>query len=114
MRISDWMSEVCSSDLRVVVGLQAVGIDAVIGQRLAVDTPVQPQGPEIAERLLEFVAGRPLLADECLEIRIAVIEVGRQMTERRDRKSVVEGKRVEERVAFGGRRLLQKQHIESK
>src|SRR3546814_12393461 len=85
MRISDWSSDVCSSDLQQVAGQ---GGDPL--PRHPVDGPC---------------AERPAAARLCGE--------GAADEERVDRKSVVQGKSVSVRVDLGGRRLIKKKtHIQ--
>src|SRR3546814_13782712 len=79
MRISDWSSDVCSSDLGpradVVVGLATLG-----GAQFAID---EEQG---------------------INCHVQVLLGNRYL----DRKSVVEGKSVSVRVDLGGRRSMKK------
>src|SRR3546814_17687761 len=88
MRISDWSSDVCSSDLQRVVrhGLRA-------------------QRGVLAGR---GAGGRPLrrLAGRGLFRRVDVQPGDRR--QQGDRKSVVEGKSVSVRVDLGGRRIIKK------
>src|SRR3546814_20434288 len=95
MRISDWSSDVCSSDL------SGGAVRAVHGQshqpgrggpRVGAEPAVQPAG--------EDVSGEPphgRAAHHHFPLR-----------SREDRKSVVSGKRVSVRVAIGGQRYLKK------
>src|SRR3546814_11794993 len=90
LRISDWSSDVCSSDL-------LLRIRARIGQ-------------EILEGIAAlFTADRPvervIATAEALRHRR---HIGRRDLECGDRKSVVEGKSVSVRVDLGGRRILNK------
>src|SRR3546814_20758404 len=75
MRISDWSSDVCSSDLLA---------------KAHIDAPLDGQADAVARRA-EIVAER-----------------GNQSEGHRDRKSVVSGKSVSERVDLGGSRIIQK------
>src|SRR3546814_19831985 len=88
MRISDWSSDVCSSDLRAAEGAD--------GARAGADRRADRRG----------VGAEPVLP--------AVHEVPRRGTGSRsqgaDRKSVVKGKRVSVRVDLGGRRILKKKN----
>src|SRR3546814_19633098 len=110
MRISDWSSDVCSSDLLVHIAAQDrrdIGIDH--GGIAAAD--------ELDQRR-DLVAGRDLgeaerlgqVCNLCLlgGIAVAVHEQDGDRTE--DRKSVVSGKRVSVRVDFGGRRNNKKKN----
>src|SRR3546814_19207535 len=101
MRISDWSSDLCSSDLFA---------GAAPGRRLS---PLRPcigrsslqHHPSAGARLRRTAIAAALALGfgaglvEPVEARAA------------DRKSVVEGKGVSVSVDIGGRRLLQKKHI---
>src|SRR3546814_13180483 len=96
MRISDWSSDVCSSDLRVqrheVLG--AGGDVGDVGIPVVVDV-----GEPIA------VGARPVpLHLTSVAVRRRRGRLGRW----RDRKSVVSGKSVSVRVDLGGRRIIKK------
>src|SRR3546814_12377124 len=82
MRISDWSSDVCSSDLLARV-LQALLLTC--------------------ERSFSLV-NLALLVSQFLCLR-TLFDLG---GDARDRKSVVSGKRVSVRVDLGGRRILKK------
>src|SRR3546814_16075244 len=119
MRISDWSSDVCSSDLRVLrrLGLQLAGRGDVGDQR-----DVEEQAAlaaelvtELADRLQE---GQPLdVADGAADLADDEVLVGEDRAHEGlagvgdvgddlhgDRKSVVYGKSVSVRVNRGGRR----------
>src|SRR3546814_14884573 len=89
MRISDWSSDVCSSDLTEAVEV--------------VQNPRPGRGREAPHRhhaqVLVAKHGRQA-ADQC--------GVGQQRVDVEDRKSVVSGKNVSVRVDLGGRRLIEK------
>src|SRR3546814_18025887 len=127
MRISDWSSDVCSSDLQLVVQLVAAGERAQVGaharQRLgehlaakgAVDRRelVEAKAPDQhAERGALHQQGEEREAggmngDEALDLRRNVGVLG----DRQERKSAVEGKSVSVSVDIGGRRIIkQKKH----
>src|SRR3546814_17595515 len=96
MRISDWSSDVCSSDL-IVIGAEAVlacdreahlmqaGLDLI----LAIDRVRRGQERAIG------LAAEHIIARRSTDL---------------DRKSVVEGKSVSVRVDLGGRRYDQKRN----
>src|SRR3546814_16504896 len=86
MRISDWSSDVCSSDL---LGGSA---DRAVRRRVH---------PGVAALNHELLTRRELRNDACLAVG------GIQGDDfARDRKSVVQGKSVSVRVDLGGRRII--------
>src|SRR3546814_14102807 len=98
MRISDWSSDVCSSDLR---GVRAddrhdLGVDVLRIAEIDV-APCAASAPAVCTGNGRF-QGRYRLP------RPDVVE---------DRKSVVWGKRVSVRVDLGGRRTIKKKKIEN-
>src|SRR3546814_11877947 len=97
MRISDWSSDVCSSDLAILVG-SGVGTGLQLAALAALGAAVADEG-HLAEACFD---GRRRHHHVRQEGRAAEIgAVG-------DRKSVVEGKSVSVRVNLGGRRLIKK------
>src|SRR3546814_13796874 len=88
MRISDWSSDVCSSDL-VVLDDGADGIADDMEGMLAV-----------------VVVGADTLDDQVLEGPVGRDDM--EALEQRDRKSVGWGKSVSVRVDLGGRRIIKK------
>src|SRR3546814_13680235 len=105
MRISDWSSDVCSSDL-VVEGEQRAGVphrrerrgcpatDLLGGRGLVAQLRVgRLEGAQLAEQLVVLGVGD----DRCVLDVVAL-----------DRKSVVSGKSVSVRVTLGGRRIIKK------
>src|SRR3546814_15943203 len=92
MRISDWSSDVCSSDLR--------SYKSTRHNRQSPETTRPPGGGRVALPGGKSVAnGRGVLA----------LGLGDHRLDRAgDRKSVVEGKSVLVRVDLGGRRTLKK------
>src|SRR3546814_19189262 len=92
MRISDWSSDVCSSDLTVVRGdVDEVEIDA---------------GPGDAAGEVSEHTGLVVDVDDDHVVLMADRQIGQRQGI--DRKSVVQGKSVSVRVALGGRRILKK------
>src|SRR3546814_14025356 len=103
MRISDWSSDVCSSDLpgRRPMPTHLDDRDALpIWQRQLAQRESRYWRDEraISTDVPEDWSQRPALL-RALEI-----------TARRDRKSVVEGKSVSVRLDLGGRRLIKKKN----
>src|SRR3546814_14857226 len=95
MRISDWSSDVCSSDLVADDGTSpADGGAEPIRKGAGVPPRRRPGGPRAVPRLRRLLrpgpAGRPQDAE--------------------DRKSVVSGKSVSVRVDLGGRRIIKKKN----
>src|SRR3546814_17373798 len=102
MRISDWSSDVCSSDLSVSSKAFGCATASTIGSTVSTvasttstTTPVtvgtRPDGPSVLSTTASTTGGR------------TASTIGNT-----DRKSVVEGKSVSDRVDLGGRRILQK------
>src|SRR3546814_19687183 len=94
MRISDWSSDVCSSDLRTLVNSTSTGLSKV--NFPGNDDSERPgwDGEIEADEATPWVPkGRS----------------GWEFGVNHDRKSVVSGKRVSVRVDLGGRRIIKKQ-----
>src|SRR3546814_12669052 len=109
MRISDWSSDVCSSDLTGV------------RPRL----PLEPRGKdvEVARQCRRSDGARRAVRRRCAALLSAPrsqLRAGwklfgrgdRTHRERRDRKSAVSGKSVSVRVDFGGGRIIQNKNID--
>src|SRR3546814_11465235 len=96
MRISDWSSYVCSSDLR---NAQAVHLRRVSG---------------LDRRGLQVLPGRGCGQAGLLEDVRAVEEQTRRDSDREDRKSVVSGKNVSVSVDLGGARIIKKNNTTNK
>src|SRR3546814_20815132 len=100
MRISDWSSDVCSSDLQNAGGRKAGEIvDMAVGM-VVEQSVTQPQQPFDAQ-----IVGKPGLD---LPFRHAGIAIGVEQALFGDRKSGGEGKSVSVRVDLGGRRIIKK------
>src|SRR3546814_17160163 len=125
MRISDWSSDVCSSDLEqerepllrpgtdnieeIARALERVGTIGAAGiariAQIVVEIILVPAAPEHAEDVVELVALDPVLGLE----RRGPGMVARELCDRgEDRKNVVSGKSVSVRVDLGGRRINKK------
>src|SRR3546814_16208284 len=120
MRISDWSSDVCSSDLLALTPPQAHRLDAGDqehdvaledvrvgdrlrvrpGEKMPVDGVVLDGSSHVDEALLsgESLPLRKQAGDRVIGGRV----------NGRDRTSVVSGKSVSVRVDFGGRRIIKK------
>src|SRR3546814_11566801 len=97
MRISDWSSDVCSSDLFA----EDLEVDAVIvapAPRSCVGDVFQIDGVVIGDPKAA-AHDRPVLGE---------LQRETPDLEPRDRKSVVQGKSVSVRVDLGGRRIIKK------
>src|SRR3546814_12725633 len=95
MRISDWSSDVCSSDLDPRSGLAEAG-------RLTRDGEVAQQ----VQLVPHADARAPHPTDDRLGTETESLEPVEG--DLQDRKSVVKGKSVSVRVDFGGRRIMKK------
>src|SRR3546814_17640167 len=99
MRISDWSSDVCSSDLHeAVIDLLMHQSAAGAGADLAL---VEREHGETFQRLVEIIV--------ILSHHIGKEDVGR-LASQLDRTSVVSGKSVSVRVDLGGRRIIKKKN----
>src|SRR3546814_16419958 len=102
MRISDWSSDVCSSDLDVVAYPEDGAIDGLAT-------------PESFESVRDAMKAAGVAPDEAevtyrADNDIAVDgDTAQQVVKLLDRKRVVEGKSVSVRVVLGGRRIIKKQ-----
>src|SRR3546814_16716987 len=94
MRISDWSSDVCSSDLWVPY-------DGIADVRLEVRGEAHRLGGAVEE-------GVNAVAGDVLDPAAIVGDQFAKVTERVDRQSVVSGKSVSVRVDLGGRRIIKK------
>src|SRR3546814_19608319 len=102
MRISDWSSDVCSSDLQAMGALHAVyaaerARHADRAALVAADGHLDLAGTDQRAAARRRAAGR-------------LAHLPRIMHRTGDRKIVVEGKIVSVRVDLGGRRILKKKH----
>src|SRR3546814_17791649 len=88
MRISDWSSDVCSSDLSMRRGGRS-------------RRPICPAARGSCSRTPTGSRSRSILPDA----------TGDRQSPARDRKSVVEGKSVSVRVDLGGRRIIKKKKL---
>src|SRR3546814_20575328 len=106
MRISDWSSDVCSSDLLRfapgLVGGHCIGVDPYYlsykAQQLGMLPRVVLEGRSINDGMSNYLAD---------EVHSRLGKAGRVlMLGLTDRKSVVSGKSVSVRVALGGRSFI--------
>src|SRR3546814_11926158 len=136
MRISDWSSDVCSSDLDQRVLAQESGFAAHIGARHQPEAAVAFQQTIICDKRRAFLRQRRLhdgmaptfygTALRFFEMRAAPAPFCRTLPQRGadikagtsvgsagdlDRKSVVLRERVSVRVDLGGRRIFKKKKI---
>src|SRR3546814_15894143 len=94
MRISDWSSDVCSSDLLGQPGRRGPG------------TPVR-----LRARSRRAAGWRRLQTRPGRGAGGGAVHLDRSGRREQDRKSVVEGKGVSVRVDLGGRRIIKKKNI---
>src|SRR3546814_12617183 len=93
MRISDWISDVCSSDLSACSALGAAFVVADAGSTVSASRNACPSSPTSEDEGSSSPSS-------------SLIFVVRP-----DRKSVVQGKSVSVRVDLGGRRIIKKNNI---
>src|SRR3546814_14455950 len=104
MRIRDWSSDVCSSDLRLDRAHRQPVPDHLARDRLGA------LGPDQRARMAHRKAA---VTDQILHPARQVAPA-HQIRHMADRKSVVAGKSVSVRLDLGGRRSLKKKKINSK
>src|SRR3546814_14614603 len=111
MRISDWSSDVCSSDLVPLRSHGPVGEEAELAQRLAAEARTDRTLGHANDGLPDVLVGQLVEGDEHQRARFAR---GRRGLDQQvllaalliDRKSVVVGKGVSVRVDLVGRRII--------
>src|SRR3546814_12283643 len=117
MRISDWSSDVCSSDLTGYLDVAAHTIEeamAVIDQSCAERKPVSVgllgNAAEILPELYRRGVRPDLLTDQTSahDPVNGYLPIGRRVADWVDRESVVSGHSVYVSVHLGGRRFLKK------
>src|SRR3546814_17370143 len=118
LRISDWSSDVCSSDLRVDIHqrfeYQHLAVDPAIGNGAGGIGGAERTDQHLALRMDRRAAGiAELIPAAHVRSRqlMAMIGFDRQrpgLVDAQARKSVVEGKGVVVRVTLGGRRFIKK------
>src|SRR3546814_12966840 len=116
MRISDWSSDVCSSDLALRAAFDDGGRDAAAGDVGEALGGEHYRDILLAQRLQPFADARgeqrmveedPGLVED-QQRRPAVEALLEPVEQIGDRKSVVWGKSVSVRVDLGGRRIMKK------
>src|SRR3546814_20086431 len=103
MRISDWSSDVCSSDLSGLHRTTGFGLHS----RTATPEQIEAFGEALSNNLNRRYAKALLEIDSNTKIKVlgeTALRGGKII----DRKSVVQGKRVSVRVDLGGRRIIKK------
>src|SRR3546814_11076723 len=114
MRISDWSSDVCSSDLSSFTAGSDMTLTQnvhVVGGNATFDTGANnvtlTGAMDGTQCLIKAGSGRLTLAAAASNDIGACVEEGTlSFNNRLDRKSVVEGKSVSVRVEIGGRRII--------
>src|SRR3546814_19665482 len=104
MRISDWSSDVCSSDLLAIVAVVAY---QVFGRYVLNDTPTWAESLALVLVLYVTMLGAAVGVRDAGHIGLESV-LAMLLPQRQDRKSVVEGKSVSVRVDLGGRRIIKK------
>src|SRR3546814_15663536 len=104
MRISDWSSDVCSSDLK------DAGVDAAV-DRIARRIELGRQRRQTARQAAP--KARQAVIDADLKDRRMIGTIGKAagVNGVADRKSVVSGKSVSVRVDLGGSRIIKKKKL---
>src|SRR3546814_18366507 len=102
MRISDWSSDVCSSDLIQILARRQKNNPLYVGDPGVGKTAI---AEGLAKRIVEGEVPEALADATIFALDMGALLAG---TRYRDRQSVVEGKSVFVSVEFGGRRLFKK------
>src|SRR3546814_18483548 len=114
MRISDWSSDVCSSDLgQLPQGPHSAGDPDRQGIRLGVVARLGGQGhcaAGCARRDRRVLRAHPPLQSDRHGRTAPAVQGRRHRRLATDRKSVVKGKSVSVRVDLGGRRIIKKKN----
>src|SRR3546814_19088341 len=112
MRISDWSSDVCSSDLATSHKLKFTRSPSSLCHPCRAPRSPKYDPAETARRPISSPPCDRQLAPskETDEMRHTKIEIRSAV----DRKSVVKGKRVSVRVDLGGRRIIKKKNNKTK
>src|SRR3546814_15665644 len=106
MRISDWSSDVCSSDLHV--GIERRLFDQIEHRSECVERVVQ-QHIAVADALKDIAARLWQLAwQQRRKLEVGAVDQIVDLDRAADRKSVVSGKSVSVRVDLGGRGIIKK------
>src|SRR3546814_17234318 len=108
MRISDWSSDVCSSDLAAMgrAVAESKRADELRRKAASVGTAgISSEDPEAGEKIADTVVR--------LEAKQARMKAANAAI-RKDRKSVVEGKSVSVRVDLGGSRSIKTKKKENR
>src|SRR3546814_18566696 len=106
MRISDWSSDVCSSDLRQHDAKHRLQLRRAADRCSLFKLGIEPvhgmaqQGISVGNKEQRHDGNRAPVADD--------VQLRQPGTAQQDRKSVVEGKGVSVRVDLGGRRIIKK------
>src|SRR3546814_14527384 len=103
MRICDWSSDVCSSDLAMIVGCDT-SINVVDSAGIIVGANVQATSNLCLSKATNRGSYQNCMDTYKDRLLAAGLVTGRQA----DRKSVVSGKSVSVRVDLGGRRIIKK------
>src|SRR3546814_14992811 len=108
MRISDWSSDVCSSDLLTLVGAgladDLIVLRRGLDERVALLVRDQRRGDADRAAGVEDVDNRPLIGGRDLDRGMDA--AGGGSPDEGDRRSAVSGRRVAVSVELGGRRVL--------
>src|SRR3546814_12453940 len=114
MRISDWSSDVCSSDLQLAAEFQSQNNPANAANMGAVTTQTEQQrllNETYKSSVSQREAAVAIMRLETSEVYLNASATDQTALRQRERKSVVEGERVSVRVGIGGRRTLKKKNI---
>src|SRR3546814_15045882 len=106
MRISDWSSDVCSSDLKLSLSIKAKEVDEE--KQAMKQYGSSDSGASLGDILGAAIREKQQEIQESGGSGAEPEAAGEESGDDRDRKSVVEGKSVSGRVDLGGRRIIKK------
>src|SRR3546814_12216690 len=104
MRISDWSSDVCSSDLNIKGFAGEKGLE-YYREIKVVNLGAQVSVPQLVARARAERADAVLVSQVVTQRDAPIPNTGKMSA---DRRSVVRGRRGSERVDLGGRRIIEK------
>src|SRR3546814_18940794 len=108
MRISDWSSDVCSSDLTAATKSNGISISMPWWDDRVAEIGKQYPDVRWDKFHIDILCAHFVQRPDYFDVVVASNLFGDILSDLGDRKSVVKGKSVSVRVALGGRRINKK------